>query len=208
MNNKQNLIQVIGAGGHAKVVIQTARAAGFFPVSVYDDNEHLAGGQLCGVPIKCPVPLAAEKDIPTIIAIGNNHIRWQFAEKFSLNWATVIHPTAVVDPTVQIGKGTVVLAGAIIQVDTVVEGHVIINTSSSIDHDCVIGDFVHIAPGTHLCGGVSIGTGTLIGVGACIKPLLKVGMWSIVGAGAAVTSHLTDNIVAVGVPAKMIHKNN
>ena len=82
--------------------------------------------------------------------------------------------------------------------------HTIINTNATVDHDCQVDDFVHIAPGATLCGGVKIGKGTLIGANATILPNCIIGKNVRVGAGAVVTTDIPDNVLVVGVPAKII----
>ncbi len=195
---------VIGAGGHAKVVIATARAAGFEVVALYDDNSILHGTDLVGVPIIGSIDAMVGDDRPCILAIGNNHIRQKIAERLCGNhWVSIIHPYSVVDDSVSIGEGTVIFAGVVIQPGCIVGKHAILNTRSSIDHDCKIGDYAHLAPGVSLAGDVEIGEGTMIGIGSSIIPQLKVGCWSVVGAGAAVTQHIENWVLVVGVPAKV-----
>ena len=86
--------------------------------------------------------------------------------------------------------------------------NVIVNTAASIDHDCVIEDGAHLCPGTHLAGGVNIGRGAWIGIGAVVSDHLQIGANSIIGAGAVVTHDIPNNVVAYGVPAKVIRKIN
>ena len=115
----------------------------------------------------------------------------------------MVHPTAWVDASVVPGAGTVEFAGAMIQPGTVIGEHVIINTSASVDHDCVLGNFVHIAPGTHLAGNVRIDEGSFMGIGSAAIPGVRIGAWTTVGAGAVVVRELMDKVVAYGVPAKV-----
>jgi UDP-perosamine 4-acetyltransferase len=197
-------VQIIGAGGHSKVIIQTAHAAGFVVTGIFDDNEQLHGKNLLDIPIIGKIAQSFESPIPTIIAIGSNSVRKQLADSIALPYATLIHPSAIIDPTVKLGEGTVVFAGTVIQVDAVIGRHVIVNTSASIDHDCFVGDFTHIAPGCNLCGNVKIGEGTLFGVGACSKPNICVGSWNVIGAGSVVVSDINNGMTVVGVPAKNI----
>jgi acetyltransferase-like isoleucine patch superfamily enzyme len=86
----------------------------------------------------------------------------------------------------------------------VVGRHVILNTASTVDHDCRIGDFVHIAPGAILCGQASVGEGTLVGAGATILPGVTVGKWCVIGAGAVVHRPIPDFSLAVGVPVRVV----
>ena len=78
------------------------------------------------------------------------------------------------------------MPGAIINADVVIGRHCIINTGASVDHECVIGDYCHIAPHATLCGQVHIDEGTLMGVGSCAIPCVKIGSWCTIGAGATV----------------------
>ena len=93
---------------------------------------------------------------------------------------------AVINPGVRIGKGC------------------IINTCSSMDHDCVVGDYVHIAVGSHLCGTVSVGDGTWIGAGATVSNNVSICSDCMIGAGAVVIKDIKESGTYVGVPAKRI----
>ena len=194
-------LSVIGTGGHAKVVIATARAAGYSVVAAYDDNEVRHGGVVLGVPILGSAELASTAGLPTVIAIGANRARQMIAQ-LACDWLTVVHPAAVVHESVSIGRGSVVFAGTVVQPDSVLGNHVILNTGSSVDHDCRLGDWVHLGPGARLCGGVEIGRGTLVGVGASVIPSTRLGDWCTVGAGAAVARSFPDESLLLGVPAR------
>lgn len=92
--------------------------------------------------------------------------------------------------------------------NTVVEviSNSFVNTGSTIDHDCIIDDFVHIAPGCNLCGNVQVGEGTLIGAGAVIIPGTKIGKQSVVAAGSVVFKNIGDNVLVTGNPCRVIKK--
>lgn len=198
-------VVVIGGGGHAKVVVATLQAMGYYVCAVYDDDERKWNTDILGVPVAGPTELVMSSGVcAAVIAIGNNAIRRQVAERLesACKWITAVHPRAYVHPSATLGEGTVVLAGAIIQPEAVVGEHCIINTGATIDHDCIIGAFSHVAPGAHLAGGVRVGMGALIGVGSAIIPGISVGSWSVVGAGSVVVKDVPDKSTVVGVPAK------
>ncbi len=198
-------VAVIGAGGHAKVVIATLRAAGFAVAAAFDDDPARHGTEILGVPVRGPASAAAALGLRrAVLAVGDNRARRRLAEALGAGheWVTAVHPAAWVDPDARLGAGTVVFAGAVVQPGAEVGAHAIVNTAASIDHDCRVGDFVHLGPGSRLCGGVSVGEGVLAGVGCSVAPGIAIGAWAVVGAGAAVVRDLPAETVAAGVPAR------
>lgn len=198
-------VLVLGAGGHAKVVVATLQAAGHPICGVLDDDETIWGRYLLGEKVNGPVRRASEyKDAVCILAVGDNSVRHRLADHLEggVEWGIAVHPSATIHPSVTIGNGTVVFAGAVIQPDTKIGAHAIINTGSTVDHDSVIEDYAHIAPGTHLAGGVRVGEGVLMGIGSVALPGVRIGAWSIVGAGGVVTQHIKERETAIGIPAR------
>lgn len=192
---------VVGAGGHAKVVLATLDALGVPVAGVLDDAP--ASDEVLGVRVLGPVALLADHAGPAVLAIGSNAVRQRLAEAYSqVDWLTAVHPSAVVHASVRIGAGSLVAAGAVVQPDAVIGRHVILNTGATVDHDSRVGDFAHVAPGVHLSGGVTVGEGGFLGVGSCAIPGVTVGAWATVGAGAAVVRDLPARTTSVGVPAR------
>lgn len=197
-------LYVIGAGGHAKVVLSTLLAAGLSVDGLFDDDPQKQETSVLGVKVIGTVAQAKELVCCRgVLAIGDNAARQRLAQLLKdWEWVSIIHPRAYVHPSAYIGEGTVVFAGAVIQPEVRIGAHAIVNTGATIDHDCVLKDFVHVAPGSHLGGGVTVGEGALVGIGSVILPGVKVGDWSVVGAGAVVTKDVPPNCIVVGVPAK------
>lgn len=191
-------IYLYGASGHAKVIKDIIEANGEQVLGYVDDNEELTEFE------NLEVAHNAYGMAPFIISIGNNSIRKRIAESLESDYATAVHPSASVSPSATIGRGTVVMAGAIINSSAMVGNHCIVNTGVSIDHECVLEDYVHLSPHATLCGNVKIGEGSWIGAGAVVIQGIKIGRWSIVGAGAVVTHDVPDYTEVVGVPAKPV----
>lgn len=195
-------LYVIGAGGHAKVVISTLDACGMKVMGVFDDNQELKGRKILGVPvIGTLAEIKNHKVKKAVIGIGSNVIREKIAKSLDLNWISVVHPTAVIHPSVEIGAGTVVFARSVIQPDTKIGKHVIINSGVIVEHDSKVDDFSHLCPGSILTGGVVIGWGALIGAGSKVIPYKKIGRQAVIGAGSVVINDVEDFSTVVGVPA-------
>ncbi len=194
---------VIGAGGHAAVVVATIQAAGETVRIVLDDAPAVWGREVLGVPVAGPVSEASVRPGElAVIGIGSNRARRDLAGRLPLRWGIAVHPTALVHPSVTLGEGTVVFAGAILQPRTRVGRHVIVNTAASVDHDGVLEDYVHIAPGCSLSGVVTVREGALMGVGSAAIPGTTIGAWATVGAAGAVVRDVPAGRTAVGVPAR------
>ncbi|MER3472561.1 MAG: transferase [Armatimonadota bacterium] len=203
-------VAVIGAGGHARVVIGTLQAAGYTVGGVFDDDPTKWGTEILGVPIIGAVQEITRTGLAqAVIAIGDNAVRQKLARQLNdLRWVSMVHPHAWVHPSVEIGAGSVIFAGAVVQPEAKIGEHVIINTGATVDHECIVADFSHIAPGAHLAGRVVIEEGVFVGMGSSVIQGCRVGAWSIIGAGAVVVRDLPAHVTAVGLPARVIREHN
>lgn len=141
------------------------------------------------------------------LGIGDNRARteligWLRSHDRALE--TVIHPSAIIGNTAEIGEGAFLAAGSIVIADVSIGIGAIINTGASVDHDCVIGDVAHIGPGVRLCGNVRVGPRSLVGVGTAVRPGISIGADVIIGAGSAVIVDLPDGGIYAGCPARPI----
>ncbi|MFL6197462.1 MAG: acetyltransferase [Thermoanaerobaculia bacterium] len=205
-------IVVVGGGGHSRVVVEVLLAAGW-RVAGYTDPGG-AGGSFGGVPC-----LGDDGVLPSlvgtvryaIIALGDNALRSRLArraEAMGFELGNAIHPTAVVSPSVTLGKGIAIMANAVLNAGTVVLDNSIVNTAATVDHDCRIGRDVHIAPGSHLAGYVTVGDGALIGVGSVVgrgRPV-QVGDWAVAGSGSVIVHDVPPGITVAGNPARPLRR--
>ncbi len=209
---QDNSIVLLGAGGHAQVVIATLKSCGLSVSKIYEDNHELVGTKIGGVPVVAGIDALrnqAYQNIDAVIGIGSNEARYRIAKSFEgtgIKWKTVIHKNAIVDPTASIGDGTIIAAGAVIQANTKIGSHAIINTGANVDHDCVVADAVHIAPGSVITGGVEIGELSLIGAGCTVLPGRRIGKRAMLGAGSVITKDVTCSTTVVGCPAEPVSK--
>ena len=206
MSSKAKNLLILGAGGHGKVVADTALGTGQWQqIAFLDDKDGLH--KVMGIPvIGKPIDFKSlKKDYKyAFVAVGNNKLRLEWIERLSnagFKIPTIIHPVSFVSRTSSIGEGTVVMAGAIINASTNIGRGCIINTSSSVDHDCNLEDGVHISPGVHVGGTVSIGKCTWVCIGSSIANNTVIGKNAIIAAGASVIQNVPDNVMVAGVPA-------
>ena len=196
---------IIGAGGHAKVIADIIYKSGDNLIGFLDDNLANKGKEIyLGKKV-----LGTTKDIEIynknyfIIGIGNNSIRKKINNENNLKLYTAIHPSAIIAEDVKIGTGSVIMAGVVINPGTVIGKNCIINTCSSLDHDNLLEDYVHISPGAHLAGTVTIKEGTWICTGAIVKNNITIGKNNIIGAGGVVIKDIIEeNGTYIGVPAR------
>lgn len=206
---------LLGAGGHARVVAETALAAGHFSTIAFLDDRFCGPEPLpdqLGWPVIGSLAAALDPQIrqqfsAAFVAIGNASIRvrWlQILASAGYELPVVSHPTAWVSPSAQLGPGSVVFAQSSIQAQVSIASGAILNTGCSVDHDALLGIGVHVCPGAHLAGEVQVGDRSWIGIGASVIQQISIGDDVTVGAGAVVVRDLPNGVTAVGVPARVL----
>lgn len=194
-------LAIIGASGHGRVVADIAVRNGYRDIVFLDDDENIH--ECGGYPVVGKSSAAQIIDADVIVGIGVASVRKRIQESVSEEkMITLIHPDAVVARDVVIGVGTVVMAGAVINPGARIGKGCIINTCSSVDHDCEVDDYVHIAVGSHLCGTVTVGEGTWIGAGATVSNNLFICPECMIGAGAVVVNDIQESGTYIGIPAR------
>ena len=140
------------------------------------------------------------------IAIGDNAIRQKIYENFAAQGCmpvNAIHPSAVIDLTANLAPhGIMISSNVSINALSRIGNAVICNTGCVIEHECEVGDFVHIGPGTVLCGNVTVGKGTFVGANAVVRQGIQIGKNCVIGAGAVVIKDIPDNATIAGNPSR------
>lgn len=210
----QESLILLGAGGHAKVLIDALRSRGLAVQGIVDADPTRHGQQLSGVPIiggDAAVFAMAPDTVRLINGIGSVRIsplRRHLHEGFTsrgYRFAAVVHAAAIIAPDVELSEGVQIMAGAVVQTGCRIGEGAIINTRAAVDHDCEIGRHAHISPGATLCGNVTVGEGAHVGAGATVIQGVRIGRNSMVAAGAVVIRDVPDGVSMAGVPAKEMH---
>jgi len=203
---------VIGAGGHARVLISTLLLQGQQILGFVDP--HKIGADLLGltqlgsddaVLTYDPSEVFLVNGVGSAASISKRLKAYEYFRTEGYSFASVIHPGSIVAPEARLADGVQVMAGAIVQTGCVIEEDVIINTGARVDHDCVLRMHAHVAPGAVLGGNVSVGHRAHVGAGAVVIQNIRIGDDAIVGAGAVVLADVPVSSTVVGVPARPIH---
>jgi sugar O-acyltransferase (sialic acid O-acetyltransferase NeuD family) len=213
--SKPNIV-IIGASGHAKVIIDIIEKRNQYHIVGLIDSFKPVGSNIFDYKI-----IGTEDDLHNlknkynfnigIIAIGDNWTRKKIHEKIiaidsSFNFISAVHPNAVIGKNVRIGKGTIIMAGAVINSDAEIGKFCIINTKASLGHDGNLKKYASLAPNATIGGNVKIGTCTAICLGSNVIQEITIGKHSIVGSGSLIVRNVPDFTMVYGVPGKFIRE--
>lgn len=210
-------IIIIGAGGHAKVVIDIILHEKKYQLFGLIDNNFPLDHEVLGFKV-----LGSDDELSSIIeknhicggviAVGDNYRRYEIFKNIKkinqeFQFINCIHPKSNIGIDVKIGEGNVVMAGVTVNSSTTIGDHCILNTNCSIDHDNNISSFTSIAPNAVCGGNVTINQYSAVGIGATILHNITVGTNCIVGANSLVNKDADSNSVYYGVPAQFIREH-
>ena len=202
-------LAILGASGHGKVVAETAELLGWSSICFFDDaypkkHKHSKWQVLGNI---SDLINDHKKYDGVHVAIGDNKTRQEkilSLKENGISNISIIHPTAVISPSSVIGTGTAVFANVVVNAEVKIGEGAILNTSCSIDHDSVIGDYSHISPHVGVAGHIVLGQRSWLGIGSTVIQCITIGADTVIGAGSVVLQDIPAETIAVGVPCKVI----
>jgi len=199
-------ILIVGAGGFGREVLHWARDA-------WPDHASLIAGFLSADATQCPSPIIAEPTTFTpqagdalVLAIGIPGVRRRVAEDLlarGADFLTLVHPSAIVCDTADVGAGSVVCPGAIVSDAARLGRFCLVNYHASVAHDASAGDFAVLSPYATLAGGAAVAADVFMGLHASVGPGVRVGPRSKIAANSCALAHAPADSLVHGVPGRV-----
>jgi sugar O-acyltransferase (sialic acid O-acetyltransferase NeuD family) len=199
-----NNILLIGAGGHASVLLEMLIKQKFNILGYISPlpaaNKKLFSN-LNWLKSDNDISQFDNLTIKLVNGIGSlpgNTLRsdlYRQYKKLGYNFATLVSTESSVSAHTFLEEGVQVMRGAIIQTGVSVGCNSIVNTGAIIDHDCCIGSNNHVAPGATICGKVTSKENVHFGTGSSIIQSININENVVVGAGTTITKDLERNII-------------
>jgi len=208
LSSDQKELIIVGAGGHARAVIDAAELQGFNILGIVDTNYHEQDETIINYEVIggfSELEHFDRKATNVFIAIGDakeRNVYFEEVKKMGFSIPKIIHPTAILSKYVTIGDGVFVNAGVILNAKVVIGANSVVNTGAILDHEVHLGRHSHVASGCKIGGRVRIGDFTFIGIGATVIDKIKIGSHVMVGAGSVVINDVESNSTVVGIPAR------
>lgn len=206
---------LIGAGGHARVLLDALTLSGAAILGLVDTDPALVGHRVLGFEVlggdeslrrHAPGTVRLVNAIGSVSSMDRRRSVYEAWRRAAYSFASVQHPGAIVSRHAMAAAGVQIMAGAVVQACASIGENTIVNTGASVDHDCRIGAHVHLAPGVTLSGNVQVGDETHVGAGATVIQGVRIGARCTVAAGAVVLGDVADGTTMAGVPAKEVRK--
>ena len=207
---------IIGAGTYGQVYAEYIKDTGKYTLSGFlDDDVSKHDSFINDVPVLGKVSLLNslpnKEQTAIFVPIGNNETRLsilQFAESLAYPTPGFVHPDVQIHHSVKIGKSVYILPSTSIMPLTIIQDYVMVSMGVNIAHHTIIGRGSFLSQGVNVGASINIGEKSFLGIASTIMTGIKgIGQNTLIGAGAVVTKDLPDNVVAAGVPAKIIRQN-
>lgn len=205
---KKDLI-IVGAGGFGRELLQWIKDINKVEdkwniLGFIDDDIHALDNFSCSHAIIGTIKdWRPQLNCEFACAIANPEIKQNVVNVLKEKGAvftSIIHPTAQIAETAEIGEGLVLYPRGLITVNTTI-GDFVTVLSSSIGHDAVVGDYTTISSYCDITGGVQIEEKVFLGSRVTIIPKRKIGRGAYVAAGSVVMSNVRAGYHMMGNPA-------
>lgn len=208
---KVRRILIVGAGGFGREVLLWAQDA--WPDDVSKISGFLAADGSRASDSSRPLPVLGDPAVfePGIgdgflLAIGIPKVRRAVAESLLARGAeflTLVHPTAIVAHSAQIGAGSILCPYAIVSDSASLGRFALLNYHASLGHDAVAGEFVVLSPYATLGGAAHICDDVFMGMHASVGPGRQIGARSKVSANSCALADVPSDCIVFGVPGRV-----
>ena len=207
VSDNKRKITLVGYGGHAIVVADTALALGV-PLKYYVNKSEVLHNpfKLSYLGDEWSDNFDKWDECSFVLGLGCNTARMEVAdliENRGSKLESIIHPDSSISICSELGEGVFIARNVSVSPQVNIGANSILNTGCIVEHDCEISEGVHVAPGAVLAGNVKVGKKTFIGMNASIKQGVVLGDNVVIGAGAVVLKNVPSGSKAVGVPARI-----
>jgi acetyltransferase EpsM len=204
-------LAILGTGVFAEEVADLVEQIGEHELVAFVENwdRDRAGRTLAGRPVIWVDELAEHAgEWSAVCAIGSPERRHyvDHVAGLGVDFATVLHPSAVVAPSARLGAGCIVSPGVVIGAHAEIGEHVILNRGVLVGHHTRVGSCVTLSPAANVAGCVQIGDGAYLGMGATVIDRRTVGAGALVAAGAVVVRDVGAAVRVQGVPARSVER--
>ena len=210
-------IVILGAGGMGRETFEVVED------TFGNDSNYRVKGFLSDVPNMLdgfkgyPPLLGTIKDYQVqpndrfILAIGDVAGRRKIAESILARggeFINLIHPTAKVFRTAEIGRGVIIFPFCHIGANSKIGDFCLINSQVFVGHDVILGNFSELAPQATLGGGVRTGEECFVCLNATVAPKTKLGNRVIISQGSTTKENQADDNFVEGVPGEIFKRRS
>jgi sugar O-acyltransferase (sialic acid O-acetyltransferase NeuD family) len=152
-----------------------------------------------------------KSDYCYILSFSNHLLRRKLSQMLNdlgFHPVSIIHPTAVISSSSNVGEGCYVGANVVITQNVMIGNHCLINYQSSIGHDSTIGNNVILNPASCISGNVSIGDDSLIGANAFVLQGVKVGKHCLIDAMTYIDRNIEDGMLCKNRSLEIVQRKS
>jgi sugar O-acyltransferase (sialic acid O-acetyltransferase NeuD family) len=204
-----NRLVLAGAGGFGREVFSWAHATAgpggqWREVVFIDDNpEALAATRFPAVRIASIGEYRPANGDRVAISVGQPDTKMRFRELLAargVSFQTLLHPSAVIGATSEVGEGCMVCPGCIVTANARIGRFVTLNVYATVGHDAVVADYSTIGGHADVTGGATLEVGVFMGSHAVVAPRVRVGAFAVIGAGSVALRNVAERTTVLGVP--------